>query len=65
MTWTGQGPVEVAPNQYEYAAGNALLACAAITGPQSMLLSRAPYSIVEVGDQGNIPHKPLTCDGSQ
>jgi hypothetical protein len=65
MTWTGKGPVEVAPNQYEYAAGNALLGCAAITGPQSVLLSRAPYSIVEVGDQGNIPYKPLTCDDSQ
>jgi hypothetical protein len=63
MTVTGKGP-EVAQGQYEYAADNALLACATMTGPQSMLLARAPYSVVEVGDQGQIPYKPLTCDGS-
>jgi hypothetical protein len=53
MTWNGT-PLD---------DDGTLLACAAITGSQSLTLSRAPYKIVKPGDQGNLEPKPQTCAG--
>lgn len=40
-----------------------LLACAAVIGPQEIVISRAPYVIVTPGDQGTLQPKPKTCNG--
>jgi hypothetical protein len=54
MTWGGQ----------PLSDGDTLLACAAITGPQSMTLLRAPYKIVTPGHQGWLEPKPQNCHGT-
>jgi hypothetical protein len=64
MTVTGNGPVTEKGSE-KYAPGNALLACAAITGPQAITLTRAPYEITTLGEQGDIKYKPLSCDKEQ
>jgi peptidase A4-like protein len=56
MSWTGNGDIT--------ATGNALLACAAVTAPHSMTLSRAPYTITYPGGQGRLEPKPQNCDGT-
>jgi hypothetical protein len=56
MSWTGSPDIDK--------NGNALLACAAITGGQAITLSRAPYAIVAPGQQGQLEPKPLNCDGT-
>jgi peptidase A4-like protein len=56
MSWTGYGDITD--------SGNALLACASVTGDQAITLSRAPYSITYPGEQGRLEPKPQNCDGT-
>jgi hypothetical protein len=39
-----------------------LLACAAVSGPQQIILSRAPYKIVTPGEQDDLEPEPQTCN---
>lgn len=54
MTWRGRSLEDK----------DTLLACAVITGPQNMTLSRAPYKIVDPGHQGWLEPKPQNCHGT-